>query len=161
MRIFHPSPLPHKLHPIPPHGTVQTTCRMHADLKGATPEFCDWTRITSWAKKMKWFVVILNVIAAVIMFGSLVLVPYVDLTGLRTEAAQMDKGGVFKQDHLDSYLNRHNAMAGRLNRYDALGCYLYGMTPAARPFLRGACIAFLANAVLIGVFWRRHPKKEG
>jgi hypothetical protein len=99
-----------------------------------------------------------NLAAAAIMFGFLSLVPYLNLTILRTEAAQMHKQGVLHQPHLDSYLNEHNALAGRFDLYDALARYLYGQIHTASPFITAACMGFIANAILIGVFWKNHSR---
>jgi len=110
---------------------------------------------------MKWILVILNAAAGVVMFGSLALVPYVELTGLRTEALQMERANVIEPERLDLYLRQHDALEGRLDRYDAFARHLYGLAPMARPFLGGACFAFLGNAVLLGVFWRSPGRKKG
>jgi len=106
---------------------------------------------------MKWILVIVNGFAAVVMFGSLALVPYAELTGLRTEAFNMERAGVLEQESLERYLGGHNALVGRLDRYDALARYLYDLVQLDPPFRLGACITFAVNMLAILFFWRKRP----
>lgn len=106
---------------------------------------------------MKQFLVIINLLAAAIMFGLIALLPYLNIATLSNEVSRMEKQGVFHQPHLDSYLNGHNVMAGKIDKHNDLAHYLYGLIFTASPFIVAACIVFLANAILIGVCWNRQP----
>jgi hypothetical protein len=106
---------------------------------------------------MKKFVVMLNLVAAVVMFGFIALVPYSNLTILRTEAAIMTKQGVFHEPALEAYLRDRGALDGRFDHIHALASYWYGRTLTASPFVIASCLAFLCNAILMGIFWQRQP----
>ena len=106
---------------------------------------------------MKKFVVILNLVAAVVMFGFIALVPYRNLTILRTEAAIMTKQGVFHEPALEAYLRDRGALNGRFGTIHALASYWYGRTLTASPFVIASCLGFLCNALLMGIFWKREP----
>lgn len=109
---------------------------------------------------MKKFVVMLNLVAAVVMFGFIGVVPYLNLTILRTEAYQMKEQGVFHEPALEAYLRDRGALDGRFDNIDTLASYWYGRTLTASPFVIASCLAFLCNALLMGIFWRRQPVVE-
>lgn len=106
---------------------------------------------------MKKFLVLLNLIAAVVMFGFIALVPYYNLTMLRMEVMEMEKQGVFHEQALEAYLKDRGALAGSFDHIHALASYWYGRTLTASPFVIAFCLAFLCNAILMGIFWQRQP----